>query len=119
MLLTHGNAVKLGCISALIVLVECLLGQANSGADCRVQHIPLKHSRSEHFINVIHCRDYHHKVLQAHRSALRRLDFTTGKRVDRGELPKTSRAVALANELERLRESTWDLSSHNFRVVAK
>ena len=49
----------------------------------------------------------------------RRLDFTTGKRVDRGELPKTSEAVALANELERSKESTWDLLSHNTRVVAK
>ena len=58
-------------------------------------------------------------LLQAHRSTLRRLDFTTGKQVDRGELPKTSKAVALANELERLKESTWDLLSHNTRVVAK
>ena len=58
-------------------------------------------------------------LLQAHRSTLRRLHFTTGKRVDRGELPKTSKAVALANELERSRESSWDLSSHNTRVVAK
>ena len=58
-------------------------------------------------------------VLRVHRRALRRLHFTTGKRVDRGELPKTSKAVALANELERSRESTWDLSGHNTRVVAK
>ena len=58
-------------------------------------------------------------LLRVHRSTLRRLDFTTGKRVDRGELPKTSKAVALANELERLKESTWDLLGHNTRVVAK
>ena len=49
----------------------------------------------------------------------RRLDFTTGKRVDRGKNPKTSKAVALANKLERSKESTWDLLSHNTRVVAK
>ena len=48
-------------------------------------------------------------VLRAHRSTLCRLDFTTGKRVDRGKNPKTSEAVALANELERLKESSWDL----------
>ena len=50
---------------------------------------------------------------------MRRLDFTTGKRVDRGKNPKTSKAVALANELEWSKESTWDLLGHNTRVVAK
>ena len=34
-------------------------------------------------------------LLRAHRSTLRRLHFTTGKRVDRGELPKTSKADSL------------------------
>ena len=46
------------------------------------------------------------RLLRAHRSTLRRLDFTTGKRVDReGELTpsKIRKAVALANELERTR----------------
>ena len=42
-------------------------------------------------------------LLRAHRSTLRRLDFTTGKRWNRGELPKNRKAVALANELERTR----------------
>ena len=35
------------------------------------------------------------RLLRAHRSTLRRLHFTTGKRVDRGELPKTSKADSL------------------------
>ena len=43
------------------------------------------------------------EVLRAHWSTLRRLDFTTGKRWNRGELPKDRKAVALANELERTR----------------
>ena len=48
-----------------------------------------------------------------------RLDFTTGKRVDRGQVLRIREAVALANDLERTRESTWDLAGHTFRVVAK
>ena len=46
---------------------------------------------------------YDQQVLRAHRSTLHRLDFTTGKRVDRGELPKIRKEVALANGLERMR----------------
>ena len=52
----------------------------------------------------------------------RRLDFTTGKRLTEkdGELLSSDcEAVALANELEGMRESTRDLASHTCRVVAK
>ena len=36
-----------------------------------------------------------------------------------GNSLRIRRAIALANELERSRESSWDLSGHNTRVVAK
>ena len=36
-----------------------------------------------------------------------------------GNSLRFAKRIALANELERSRESTWDLSGHNFRVVAK
>ena len=43
-------------------------------------------------------------LLQAHRSTLRRLDFTTGKRVNRGDkLLRIAKRIVLANELERTR----------------
>ena len=49
-------------------------------------------------------------LLRAHRSTLHRLDFTTGKRVDRGELPKTSKADSLG---QRTRAVEWEyVGSH-------
>ena len=58
-------------------------------------------------------------LLRAHRSTLRRLDFTTGKRRNRGELPKSREANSLGQRTREDKESTWDLTSHTFRVVAK
>ena len=49
----------------------------------------------------------------------RRLDFTTGKRVDRGVYPKSSRSSSLGQQAREDEESLWDLAGHNFRVVAK
>ena len=36
-----------------------------------------------------------------------------------GNSLRFAKRIALANELEKSEESTWDLTSHNFRVVAK
>ena len=36
-----------------------------------------------------------------------------------GNSLRLAKWIALANELEQSRESTWDLSGHNTRVVAK
>ena len=36
-----------------------------------------------------------------------------------GNSLRFAKRIALANELERSSESTWDLTSHNTRVVAK
>ena len=36
-----------------------------------------------------------------------------------GNSLRVAKQIALANELERTRESTWDLAGHTFRVVAK
>ena len=58
-------------------------------------------------------------LLRAHRSTLRRLDFTTGKRIDRGELPKNRKASSLGQQAREDEESSWDLAGHAFRVVAK
>ena len=58
-------------------------------------------------------------LLRAHRSTLRRLDFTTGKRRNRGELPKIREADSLDQRTREDEESSWDLTSHTFRVVAK
>ena len=44
-------------------------------------------------MNIIRCRAC--PVLRAHRSTLRKLDFTTGKRRNRGELPKIREADSL------------------------
>ena len=49
----------------------------------------------------------------------RRLDFTTGKRQNRGELPKSREANNLGQRTREDKESSWDLAGHTFRVVAK
>ena len=36
-----------------------------------------------------------------------------------GNSLRVAKRIALANELERSSESTWDLTGHNTRVVAK
>ena len=61
----------------------------------------------------------HLMVLRAQRSTLRRLDFTTGKRRNRGELPKSREANSLGQQTREDGESMWDLAGHTFRVVAK
>ena len=58
-------------------------------------------------------------LLRAYRSTLRRLDFTTGKRRNRGELPKSREANSLGQQAREDEESMWDLTGHTFRVVAK
>ena len=67
--------------------------------------------------NVTH--NTYFNVLRAHRSTLRRLDFTTGKRRDRGELPKSRKANSLGQRAREDKESSWDLAGHTFWVVAK
>ena len=53
-------------------------------------------------------------LLRAHRSTLRRLHFTTGKRVDRGELPKTSKADSLGQRTRAVeREFVGSLRSQH------
>ena len=58
-------------------------------------------------------------LLRAHRST--RVGWTSllVSKGTEGNSLRFAKRIALANGLERSRESTWDLSSHNTRVVAK
>ena len=60
-----------------------------------------------------------YKLLRAHRSTCIGWTSLPVSEGTEGNSLRIAKRVALANELERSRESTWDLSSHNTRVVAK
>ena len=58
-------------------------------------------------------------LLRAHRSTHASWTSLPVSEGTEGNSLRFAKRIALANELEKSEESTWDLTSHNFRVVAK